>query len=72
MAFMALSQADKAGAAEIAGPVVVFLRGDHTVNLAKLTGLFPDARELRPMVAEEIQDTFHSPAGYLAPSVLTP
>jgi prolyl-tRNA synthetase len=67
MAFMALTQADKAGAAEIASPVVVFLRGDHTVNLAKLTGLFPGARELRPMVAEEIQDTFHSPAGYLGP-----
>ena len=67
MAFMALTQADKAGAAEIASPVVVFLRGDHTVNLAKLTGLFPGARELRPMVAEEIQNTFHSPAGYLGP-----
>src|SRR5271154_3666319 len=67
MAFMALTQADKAGAAEIASPVVVFLRGDHTVNLAKLTGLFPGARELRPMTAEEILNTFHSPAGYLGP-----
>jgi prolyl-tRNA synthetase len=67
MAFMALTQAAKAGAAEIASPVVVFLRGDHTVNLAKLTGLFPGARELRPMTAEEILDTFHSPAGYLGP-----
>ncbi len=67
MAFMALTQAVKAGAAEIASPVVVFLRGDHTVNLAKLTGLFPSARELRPMVAEEIQNTFHAPAGYLGP-----
>ncbi len=67
MAFMALSQAAKAGAAEIVSPVVVFLRGDHTVNLAKLTGLFPSARELRPMVAEEIQNTFHAPAGYLGP-----
>ncbi len=67
MAFMALTQAAKAGAAEIASPVVVFLRGDHTVNLAKLTGLFPSARELRPMVAEEIQNTFHAPAGYLGP-----
>jgi prolyl-tRNA synthetase len=67
MAFMALTQAAKAGAAEIASPVVVFLRGDHTVNLAKLTGLFPGARELRPMAAEEILNTFHSPAGYLGP-----
>src|SRR5271156_4906606 len=67
MAFMALAQAAKAGAAEIASPVVVFLRGDHTVNLAKLTGLFPGARELRPMAAEEILNTFHAPAGYLGP-----
>jgi prolyl-tRNA synthetase len=67
MAFMALTEADKAGAAEIASPVVVFLRGDHTVNLAKLTGLFPGAHELRPMAAEEILSTFHSPAGYLGP-----
>ena len=67
MAFMALTQAAKAGGAEIASPVVVFLRGDHTVNLAKLTGLFPGARELRPMAAEEIQNTFRSPAGYLGP-----
>ncbi len=67
MAFMALTQPAKAGAAEIASPVAVFLRGDHTVNLAKLTGLFPGARELRPMTAEEILNTFHSPAGYLGP-----
>src|SRR5271155_4327644 len=67
MAFMALTQAAKAGAAEIASPVVVFLRGDHTVNLAKLTGLFTGARELRPMAAEEILNTFHAPAGYLGP-----
>jgi prolyl-tRNA synthetase len=67
MAFMALTQAAKAGAADIANPVVVFLRGDHTVNLAKLAGLFPGARELRPMAAEEILSTFHSPAGYLGP-----
>ena len=55
------------GGEEIASPVVVFLRGDHTVNLAKLTGLFAGARELRPMTAEELQNTFHSPAGYLGP-----
>jgi prolyl-tRNA synthetase len=67
MAFMTLTRAAKAGAAEIASPVVVFLRGDHTVNLAKLTGLFPGARELRPMAAEEILNTFRSPAGYLGP-----
>ena len=39
----------------------VLLRGDHTLNPAKLAALFPAARELRPMVAEEILNTFHSP-----------
>jgi prolyl-tRNA synthetase len=67
MAYMALSPATKAGAAEVASPVVVFLRGDHTVNPAKLAGLFPAARELRPMGAEEIEKTFRAPAGYLGP-----
>ena len=55
------------GAPEIATPVVVLLRGDHTLNQAKLAALFPAARELRPMVAEEILNTFHSPAGFLGP-----
>jgi prolyl-tRNA synthetase len=67
MAFITLTPASKVGAAEIVSPVVVLLRGDHTLNLAKLTGLFPSAREIRPMVAEEILDTFHAPAGYLGP-----
>jgi prolyl-tRNA synthetase len=57
MAYMALTPADKVGAAEIASPVVVLLRGDHTINQAKLAALFPSARELRPMVAEEIVKT---------------
>jgi prolyl-tRNA synthetase len=67
MAFITLTPASKVGAAEIVSPVVVLLRGDHTLNLAKLTGLFPSAREVRTMVAEEILDTFHAPAGYLGP-----
>jgi prolyl-tRNA synthetase len=46
---------------------VVLLRGDHTLNQAKLAGLFPSARELRPMLAEEIERTFGAPAGYLGP-----
>jgi prolyl-tRNA synthetase len=32
-----------------------------------LAALFPSARELRPMIAEEIVETFGSPAGYLGP-----
>ncbi len=67
MAYMALSAPAKAGGSEIASPVVVLLRGDHSLNQAKLAGLFPNARELRPMVAEEIVSTFGAPAGYLGP-----
>jgi prolyl-tRNA synthetase len=65
MAYMALTAKAKVGAAETASPVVVLLRGDHTLNLAKLAALFPAARELRPMAPEEIVATFHAPAGYL-------
>ena len=64
MAYVALTPAAKVGAADIASPVVVLLRGDHTLNQAKLAGLFPSAREIRPMGAEEILNTFHS-AGWL-------
>ncbi len=67
MAYMALTPRAKVGAPEIATPVVVLLRGDHTLNQAKLAALFPAARELRPMVAEEILNTFHAPAGFLGP-----
>ena len=67
MAYMALTPQAKVGAPEIASPVVVLLRGDHTINPAKLAALFPGTRELRPMQAEEILNTFHAPAGYLGP-----
>jgi prolyl-tRNA synthetase len=67
MAYMALSPSPKAGAPEVAGPVVVLLRGDHTLNLAKLSALFPGTRELRPMTPEEIVETFKAPAGFLGP-----
>jgi prolyl-tRNA synthetase len=55
--------------ASIAGewkPAVVFLRGDHQVNEAKLTAVL-FATELRPMQAEEIEEVFHAPAGFLGP-----
>ncbi len=45
--------------------VVVFLRGDHTLNEAKLTALA--GGDLRPMLPEEILETFKAPAGYLGP-----
>ena len=47
-------------------PASVFLRGDHSVNEAKLSALI-GAIELRPMVAEELETWFHAPAGYLGP-----
>jgi prolyl-tRNA synthetase len=67
MAMMALNEPAKAGGEPIPAPVVVLLRGDHMLNMAKLASLFPKAREIRPMHAEEITATFHSPAGYLGP-----
>jgi len=45
--------------------VVVFLRGDHSLNEAKL--LLIAGGELRPMTPEELQATFNAPAGYLGP-----
>jgi prolyl-tRNA synthetase len=47
-------------------PVIVLLRGDHTLNEAKLTTAL-DGKEFRPMHEEEIQRIFMSPAGYLGP-----
>ena len=67
MAYVALTPAAKVGASDVASPVVVLLRGDHTLNPVKLAGLFPSAREIRPMAPEEILNTFHAPAGYLGP-----
>jgi prolyl-tRNA synthetase len=67
MAYVAVTPAAKKGAPDIASPVVVLLRGDHTLNPAKLAGFFPAAKEIRPMVPEEIVSTFSAPAGYLGP-----
>jgi len=47
-------------------PVVAFLRGDHSLNEAKLSAAIGTA-DFRPMQAEEIQAIFGSPAGYLGP-----
>jgi prolyl-tRNA synthetase len=52
-------------AAKVLRPVVVFLRGDHSLNEAKL--LLIAGGELRPMTPEELQSTFNAPAGYLGP-----
>ena len=46
--------------------VAAFLRGDHQVNETKLLSVVGGA-ELRPMVAEELEQYLHAPAGYLGP-----
>ncbi len=46
--------------------VATFLRGDHQVNETKLLGAL-GAAELRAMQAEELQQFFNGPAGYLGP-----
>jgi prolyl-tRNA synthetase len=47
-------------------PVVVFLRGDHTVNEMKLLTLLK-ASDLRTMQAEELEKYFQGPGGYIGP-----
>jgi prolyl-tRNA synthetase len=64
MAYMA--EVTVKGQAMTAVPVVVFLRGDHQVNEAKLAGVFPRGA-LRPMNEHEIAKYFGAPAGYLGP-----
>jgi len=46
--------------------VATFLRGDHQVNETKLMGAI-GAAELRTMQAEELQQFFNGPAGFLGP-----
>ena len=47
-------------------PVVVFLRGDHTVNETKLLTLVK-ASQLRPMQTEELELYFQGPGGFIGP-----
>ena len=51
--------------------VAAFLRGDHQVNETKLMGTV-GAGDLRTMQAEELQQFFNGPAGYLGPVGLSP
>jgi prolyl-tRNA synthetase len=46
--------------------VAAFLRGDHQVNETKLLAVI-GAAELRTMQAEELQQFFNGPAGFLGP-----
>jgi prolyl-tRNA synthetase len=68
VAYMAEVRAGKDATWE---PVVAFLRGDHFVNETKLMAIV-GATDLRPMHAEELEQYFHGPAGYLGPIGLVP
>jgi prolyl-tRNA synthetase len=65
VAYMALKRGAEEGLDQWL-PVAAFLRGDHQVNETKLLGSIGGA-ELRPMVAEELEQYFHGPAGFLGP-----
>ncbi|MDR3739378.1 MAG: proline--tRNA ligase [Terracidiphilus sp.] len=70
VAYMALKRGEN-GAPDAWRPLAVFLRGDHQVNETKLLGTV-GAAELRPMVAEELEQFFNGPAGFLGPVGLKP
>jgi prolyl-tRNA synthetase len=61
----------KSGTKDTWHGVASFLRGDHQVNETKLLGALGGA-DIRPMVAEELQQYFNGPAGYLGPVGLAP
>jgi prolyl-tRNA synthetase len=48
-------------------PLIVFLRGDHSVNETKLLASLPGAFDLRPMGEGEITEIFKAPPGFLGP-----
>jgi prolyl-tRNA synthetase len=64
MAYMK-AETDARGATRFR-PVICFLRGDHMMNEAKLSAA-AGGGDIRPMHPEEIQQFFHSPAGFLGP-----
>lgn len=70
VAYMALKRGG-AGAKDSWHGVAAFLRGDHQVNETKLMGVL-GAADLRTMQAEELEQYFQGPAGYLGPVGLKP
>jgi prolyl-tRNA synthetase len=58
-------------------PLAVFVRGDHTVSETKLLGALSreltkqgegmSVSDLRPMAAEEVEENFAGPGGYIGP-----
>ena len=47
-------------------PIAIFLRGDHSVNEAKVSSLLK-LNDIRPMAGEEIEKYFGTPSGFLGP-----
>jgi prolyl-tRNA synthetase len=64
VAYMAQNPGDAGKTVE--QPVIVFLRGDHSVNETKLLTLVK-AANLRPMQGEELEKYFQGPAGFIGP-----
>ncbi len=65
LAFMATEKDSKTGKSTLRS-VVLLMRGDHQMNEAKMSTALA-GRETRPMEAAEIEQLFHSPAGFLGP-----
>jgi len=65
LAFMATETDAKSGKSKLR-PVVLLMRGDHQMNEAKMSTVLA-GRETRAMEAGEIEQLFHSPAGFLGP-----
>jgi prolyl-tRNA synthetase len=66
LALMQLDEGSRDPSKRKTRPVIVLLRGDHSLNEAKLSTALGGG-EFRPMHEEEIRRVFSSPAGYLGP-----
>jgi prolyl-tRNA synthetase len=66
LAYMQLEDDKKNPEQKRTRPVIVLLRGDHSLNEAKFSSAL-GGKEFRPMHLEEIEQVFRSPAGYLGP-----
>jgi len=66
LAMMQVEDDDKNPGQKKTRPVIVLLRGDHSLNEAKFSAAL-GGKEFRPMHPEEIEQVFRSPAGYLGP-----
>ena len=65
LALMVNEDDPKTGKSKARG-IVALVRGDHQLNETKMSSAL-GGKEFRPMQEDEIQQLFHSPAGYLGP-----